>query len=242
MRFIKASLVLAISIVGSDPLQAADPKSDAKEVDRQLYDVLREIHNRGADLYDTGDRAGTYRMFQGTLLTARALLAHRPGDQKFIDDGMDAAEKLSTPAMKAYSLHEVIDNLRKRIKPTGSGELLTVPPREQNLEPPMAKEPVKFKPPLDGMGGAVHWKGAPLADVELMFVSRERAEPQIYETKTNSDGLFMVRKMRPGKYTVLLERIRENKLMLPERYRSTQTSPLIIEVAGKGEVIDLILQ
>jgi hypothetical protein len=249
MRFIALFLVSALFIAPALPAFAADPRTDPQYVERQLYDVLRELHNRGADLYDTGDRAGSYRMFQATLLTARALLAHRPEDQKFIDDGMDAAEKMSTIGSKAYSLHEVIDNLRKRIKPKAASEELSIPPREAKattvppkeikVEAPKEKE---FKPPLDGMGGTVYWKGQALADAELMFVSRDRAVPQIYEAKTDAEGRFTMRLMRPGKYTVLLEHSRNIKAVLPERYKTVQTSPLIIEVAGKGEVINLMLQ
>src|SRR5262245_24890563 len=65
--------------------RAADaPPLDRPSLDRRVYDVLREVHNQGADLYNAGDPAGCYRMFQGAMITVRPLLDHRPEQQKFI--------------------------------------------------------------------------------------------------------------------------------------------------------------
>lgn len=88
------------------------------DVARQLHGVLREIHNRGADLYNTGDVAGCYRFFQGALLTARALLEQHPEVQKTIDKGMADADNNSSLPKRAFALHVLIEDVRARIRPT----------------------------------------------------------------------------------------------------------------------------
>src|SRR5947209_14894710 len=59
------------------------------EVDRRIHDLTRTVINAGADLYNReSDRPGCYHLYQGSLLTLRPLLAHRPELQKEIDTGL----------------------------------------------------------------------------------------------------------------------------------------------------------
>src|SRR5262249_31904383 len=71
----------------------------------------------GADLYNNGDWNGCYREFQGALLMAKPFLAHNKDAQKAIEDGLARAAKEPTLDRKAYTLHEVIDDVRDRIDP-----------------------------------------------------------------------------------------------------------------------------
>ncbi|HEV3437195.1 MAG TPA: carboxypeptidase-like regulatory domain-containing protein [Gemmata sp.] len=88
-----AGLLLALITAG--PLLADDPKlPDVKAYDKLVVDSLRDVHNKGADLFnESKDFIGTYRMYQGALLTVRPLLAHQPAAQKLIDDGLAMTEK-----------------------------------------------------------------------------------------------------------------------------------------------------
>ena len=80
-----------------------------------MVDALRDVHNKGADLYNTKkDSTGAYRMYQGALVTVRPLLGHRPDAQKIIDDGLAAAEKETNVAQKAFRLHEAIEGVRSQ--------------------------------------------------------------------------------------------------------------------------------
>src|SRR5262249_35824954 len=79
--------------------QAADDTAkalDRKELDQRIYKSLREIINRGADLYNSRDPGGCYRLFQGALLTVQSLLDHRPEMQKAIDAGLASAREQAT--------------------------------------------------------------------------------------------------------------------------------------------------
>jgi hypothetical protein len=113
---------------------------DKLDIDRQLVDVLKTIHNRGADIYNAGDPESCLAYFQGCLTTARAVLGHRPLEQKFIDDQLAAAARLGAPTDQAFALHQAIAALRERLRPNTAKpfELILPPPRE--IEPPTLKE------------------------------------------------------------------------------------------------------
>jgi hypothetical protein len=114
-----AGLLLALLTAGA--LLADDPKlPDGKAYDRLVVDSLRDVHNKGADLFNTSkDFAGAYRLYQGALMTVNPLLAHRPTAQKLIDDGLAAAEKELIVSQKAFKLHETIEAVRTLLKKDG---------------------------------------------------------------------------------------------------------------------------
>jgi hypothetical protein len=99
---------------------AEDPKPlDAKAFDKAVVDTLREVHNKGADLYNTArDFPGAYRLYQGALITVRPFLAHRAESQKLIDAGLTTAEQETDPARRAFVLHETIEKVRANLKST----------------------------------------------------------------------------------------------------------------------------
>src|SRR3954469_26045573 len=98
-------------------LAAPAVAQDTAALDKLLCDALKEMHNKAADLYNAGDHNGCYRLFQGGLLTARPLLAHRPDVQRAIDDGLAAAERQASIPLRARQLHETIEAVRTRLKP-----------------------------------------------------------------------------------------------------------------------------
>src|SRR5262245_28316163 len=102
MRFYYAFALFACVIVPA--AWAQEPKS----LDRQISEALRDVHDHGRELYNAGDTASCYRMFQGGLVVARGLLGHRPDLQKAIADGMAAAERETLVGKRAFLLHELI--------------------------------------------------------------------------------------------------------------------------------------
>lgn len=243
MRF--AGFALAVMLVAKLSQGVEETKFNPRDVDKQLYDVLKEIHNRGADLFNAGDAAGCYRLYQGTLRTTRAVLAHRPQDQKYIDDVLAEADKLEAIAQRAFMLHEAIEKLRNRLrlpplkKETAPPEILTTPPREQKQKSAAPK--IKIVAPKDGVIGRIFWQGKPLAGVAATFVSRGARLISVYETASDNDGRYILEKVRPGKYTVLLTKA-DRKPLLPERYATATVSPLIVDVKGGGDTLDFMLQ
>jgi hemoglobin len=105
------------------PLRAQQDAAETKALDRKVYDLLREVINTGADLYNRqGDRAGCYRLYQGSLMTLRPLLAHRPELQQAIDRGLAGAEQEPNVGRRAFALRAVIDEIRAASRPAAPAE------------------------------------------------------------------------------------------------------------------------
>jgi hypothetical protein len=132
------ALALALALGASAPA-ADEPKlPTVAAFDKLVVDSLRDVHNRGADLYNTSkDFVGTYRMYQGALEAVRPLLAHRPETQKIIETGLAAADKEVDAARKAFVLHDTIEAARKNLKTGGAAP---------KPEPPPVKKPDDKKP------------------------------------------------------------------------------------------------
>jgi len=88
--------------------------SDTKELDERIYKVLRDVINTGAELYNkpNNDAKSCYRIYQGSLLTLKPLLAHRPGLQKAIEDAFANADREPSVAERAFVLRATIDRIR----------------------------------------------------------------------------------------------------------------------------------
>src|SRR5262245_49983939 len=134
-------------------VRADEPKlPDAKAFDKLVVDALRDVHNRGADLYNTKKEfEGTYRLYQGALVAVRPLLGHRPDAQKMIDDGLLAAEKETATAQRAFKLHEAIEAVRAHLR----GET----PKKPEDKKPDDKTPPEDKKPAPAAGGGPGFRG-----------------------------------------------------------------------------------
>lgn len=293
MRFL-----LTLMALGGALVPGARPE-DPRTIDRQVSDGLREVHDRGADLYNAGDTAAGYRMYQGGLILAKTALAHRPEVQKVITDGMIAAERQPSIARRAFLLHELIEQVRGELRgeakkapeaPPGkkpAGEHLTVPPRvvdpsKSGTKPetktdtkPKAetktdtKPKTEAKPPekvekkpetktdpkpgpkpsgtvaevKDGVIGRVLWQNNPVSGVEVTFVTLGRQPPRVYESVTGAQGVYTVPGLAAGKYVILVTPGPKAEVKkLPDRYATATTSPLVFDVKGGGEKVDLVLQ
>ena len=218
------------------------PAEDGRAVDRALFEALREAHDRGADLYNNGDTAGCYRVFQGGLIVARGALSHRPDLKKQIVAGLASADQLTTVGKRAFALHELIEKVRGDLKaaPKKAGELIPVPPREVKADP---KPAAAVGEVTRGVVGRVMWQGKPVAGVEVAFVSLGRPSPVVYEAVSGTQGGYAVADISPGKYIVtIVPGPAADVKQLPARYATTTTSPLIIDVKAGGEKLDFVLQ
>jgi hemoglobin len=103
-----AALALT-SAVGAQPSGA-----DNKELDQRVYKLLRDVINTGAQLYNrpTSDHNGCYRLYQGSVMTLRPLLDHRPALQKAIDEALATAEREPSVTERAFILRAAIDRIR----------------------------------------------------------------------------------------------------------------------------------
>ncbi len=121
--------------------QAAEDTS-AGAADQKIYNTLRDIINEGADLYNSGDQAGCYRLYEGALKTLRPLAHDDWG--KAITDGLAEADRTPSVGERAFVLRRVIDRIRSSIHPK-KGE--TAKPETGTTRPPVTK-PTETKPPV----------------------------------------------------------------------------------------------
>ena len=154
----RGRIILLLVLLSGTALQAgeANPAADSFDriaLDRQLYESLKEIHNRGAQMYNRGDALGCQRLFEGSLEVARTALHYRPEEQKLLREGLEKAARIETAFDRAYALHDLIEEVRKRlakretpkapaaaetkaiIMAPKSVEVIPVPPREQESKP-----------------------------------------------------------------------------------------------------------
>ncbi len=242
-----------VLLCAAAPLAAADP------FERQLSDALRDAHDRGADLYNAGDMAACYRLFQGSLVVAKGMLGDYPKIQRIVTDGLAEADRETQVGKRAFLLHELIEKVRTELRSARRGpEALTVPPREVKSdgkpkpEPasPAAvkKSPTEPKPAVvvetkAGVVGRVLWQGNPLAGAEIMFVSLGQQPPRVYEAVSAAQGTYAAPDVKPGKYVITIVPGPKCEVKkLPERYATTTTSPLVFDVKGGGEKLDFLLQ
>lgn len=233
-------------------------QEEKRSTEQQLSEALRLMHDRAADLYNEGDPAGGYRLFQGGLMVARDLLAHHADLQKLIRDGLTEAERQQTIQKRAFALHELTEKVRtelnargKKSNGTAKGSVpdknpakepaLAIPPREVKEGEPKPK--ARVEEVVEGAVGRIIWRGKPLANVDVTFISLDRLIPRVYKTTTGREGIYRFGDIELGKYRVLVVPGPKCEVkMLPERYATFSTSPLHMDVQKKGEKLDFVLQ
>ena len=212
-------------------IAAQEPKlPDVKAFDKLVVDTLREVHNKGADLYNMKKEfEGTYRMYHGALLTVRPLLGHRPDAQKLIDDGLAAAEKETNVAQKAFRLHEAIEGVRSNLK----GEPAKKPDDEEarreevrrgrrgrGSQTPVAAAAVR------AFAGRSPSRVNRCPAGEVILVSLDKPKPIVISAAIQDNGQYapMV-VVPPGQYVVIV-----TGKNVPAKYQLTTTSGLEVEV------------
>lgn len=218
-----------------------------QDANKRVAEALLEIHENGRTIYnENGDYAGAYRMYQGGLMVARRMLADRPDLQKVIGDGLIAAERLATVDRKAFRLHEVIEAVRMELGRSGGKgkENVPIPPREvKGGTKPDPKPSAKMSEVKGGVVGRVVWQGAPVAGVEVTFVTIGQQPPRVYETTSGPQGVYEIPTLPPGRYIILITPGPNATVKkLPERYATSTTSPLRFDVKAGGEKLDFVLQ
>jgi hypothetical protein len=145
-------LVVAALSTAAIAGRAQEEKGSALEppdIDRLVYGNLREVINHGADLYNSGDMSGCYRLYEGSLMTVRPLLGHRAELQKAIRDGMANARRDPVVWRRAWQLRGVLDKVRAEVRPRKETLKKLPAPREpEEKKPPetQEKEPAKKEP------------------------------------------------------------------------------------------------
>ena len=108
-RFI-AFVALAIAVA---PLArsagAQEAKDDNKAMDAVLAKSVFETIKLGFPLYNAGDQAGCYRVYEGALTALVPTLGYRPDLQKEIKQGLNSLAAMRTPGDRAFALRKLLD-------------------------------------------------------------------------------------------------------------------------------------
>jgi hemoglobin len=131
MRLLRCGTALLAVCLAAGPMgfgRAQEQKTDApaapplerKALDVAVFNTLRDVINRGADLYNapTNDFMGCYHLYEGSLLVVRPLLDHRPALQKDIEMALIQADRTPNIPEKAYVLRRVMDKIRDEVNPS----------------------------------------------------------------------------------------------------------------------------
>lgn len=252
--------IAVVVLSGATAMAAAQPAKGPPtldELDQLAVDVLRDVHNRGAELYNRGDAAGCYRMYESALITVRPFLAHRPTLQKTIDSGLaEAARSPDGVKVQAYRLHEVIEDIRTDLKgkdkkaevkpakplPQAPPPKTATPPAKSDSPPAKSDSPpAKSDSPPAGPGGPAQGKvtldGKPLAAGEVMLVSLSLPKPRIFTAKVTQGTYHIADPLPAGKYAVIV-----TGQGVPEKFHTTLTSSLVAEVASGPNELNLDLK
>lgn len=131
------AVVVALGAISAAYRQGDKPADTQATTDATIYASLRDVINRGADVYNSGDHAGCYRIFEGALISVKPLLAHRPQQQEVITKALASAEADPVVWRRAFTLRAALDKVRAELNPKkGKGEDKT---------PPLDKEKGKEK-------------------------------------------------------------------------------------------------
>jgi len=226
------------------------------------FDILKDVHNRGADLYNQGDYAGCYRMYEGCLRTIQPFLFQQPQLQKTIADGIVLIAKQDGVKLQAFRLHELIEQVRAELKQILSTPKGTTAPKEPtpakrpnppNLDETVTKGltetlpwprertttealPVKPRRPTEALSGRIRYRGQPVVNASVIITSMDTPAPKTFTTKLDADGRFRFKEALPlGKYAALID---EPGGMLPAKYGSHMTSGLRFELTPEPLVLD----
>ena len=190
-RRITAGL-LALAIVGQtafadQPRQ--DEKVDRKTIDAALYNTLREVINKGADMYNNGDMTGCYRLFEGALLTAKPMLDHRPELQKSIAKALSAAERDAVAYRRAFALRAALDKVRVELNPN--------PKKDDKLPPAKVEEKKDDKEKADKEKADKEMKDKEKADKEK--ADKEKADKEKKDKEADKEKADKTEKLRAPK-------------------------------------------
>lgn len=130
------------------PLDKLDKGLDSKAIDNYVFHVLRDLINRGVEIYTAGDHAGCYRLYEGALIMVRPLLNHRPELQKNINSGLVYAAREEVVWKRAFILRETLDHIRREVRSLPEPDPVPDPTKEKTKEPKdKVKESTKDKTP-----------------------------------------------------------------------------------------------
>jgi hemoglobin len=121
-----AALLLVSNLTAQAPI--AQSPQPSKMGNPGLYEGLRDIINRGAELYNRGDPNSCYRLFEGALRAFRTDFAADQEIVRQINAGLADAERRPYAYERAQVLRHTLDGLLARAAPARAPRSTLQPP------------------------------------------------------------------------------------------------------------------
>jgi hemoglobin len=112
VRGLVLSLVVAVAFSVSD--SRADDAAWNGKLDAHANKAASDVIALGVPMYNSGNREGCLRLYQGALTAVRTSLAHRPELVETIDAKLAAANANGSTADKAFGLRAALDEVLKQ--------------------------------------------------------------------------------------------------------------------------------
>ena len=87
-----------------------------RELDSRIDRAIYQTVNLGAVIFNQGDHAGCYRLYQGALLSLEPMLAHRAGVRQDVAKGLRDVDALPSYTQRAIELRRVLDNVLTAVR------------------------------------------------------------------------------------------------------------------------------
>lgn len=101
----------AIFLVAITRCEAQAPAAPSKEMDAGAHRAAVDVIGRGVPLFNSGNREGCYRLYEGALVALRPFVDGRPELAAMIDAKLEAAGAAPTAGDKAYALRAALDEV-----------------------------------------------------------------------------------------------------------------------------------
>ncbi len=270
LAFVAVALVSATLLGGraSGDKDGTAGGLEASALDKIVGDTLKDVINRGADLYNAGEAVACYRLYEGALRTIKPFLKHRPGVQQAIDEGLLNAERDNAVWRRAFVLRAVLDKVRKEVrgkveekkeeKKLIEKKPIEKPEDEKKKEVKEPREEKKVKAGTDAgtIAGKVTLKGVPLTSGLVRFHS---AKGKTVTALIAANGTYSARRVPVGEAKVSVVTVEplasagDPKVLpklppkgpaftvVPEKYHEPDTSGLAVTVTKGAQNFDLVL-
>ncbi len=104
--------VLAVAALGLlSTSRAQEPNVSRKAADAKVNQSVLKTISAGYKLYNSGDPAGCYRLYQGSLIALSPMLDYRADLKTTVDDGLASTETLPDVNSRAFALRKVLDKV-----------------------------------------------------------------------------------------------------------------------------------
>ena len=181
-------------------------------------------------------------MLHETIEKTRATL-RTAAETKIPETKKPEEAKKPDPPMKKPEEAKKPDPPAKKPEETKKPDPPAKKPEEVKAVAPMPKLKAPddtAKKPVGGPGfrGTVTLNGKPLSGLEVTLVSLDLPKPRVFSASTQADGQYAPAEVLPaGKYVVIV-----SGKGVPEKYTTTTTSPLRVEVKQPPTVFDIELK